>query len=75
MLEWLSDRAKRTIAGAGLAVLGFTTMMTSPYIRSDSLHLSVMVGLMGYTIVFIAGFVALLYGVGFVLLANNLWGH
>jgi hypothetical protein len=46
-------------------------MLASPFI---ALRLSVLTGILAYHVVFLAGFVSLLYGAGYVLLANNLWG-
>lgn len=64
-------RAKKTALGASLSILGLTTMLASPFI---ALRLSVLTGILAYHVVFLAGFVSLLYGAGYVLLANNLWG-
>jgi len=46
-------------------------MFASPYV---ALRLSVLMGIIVFHIIFLIGFVFLLYGVGYVLLANNLWG-
>ncbi|MBN1678582.1 MAG: hypothetical protein JW880_08595 [Candidatus Thermoplasmatota archaeon] len=65
------SRVKKTGIGLSLAAIGLITMFASPYI---ALRLSVLTGILAYHLVFLAGFVSLLYGAGYVLLANNLWG-
>ncbi len=67
--QW--SRLRRTSIGFSLSALGVTTMLSSPYI---ALRMSVLTGILTYHVVFLAGFVTLLYGAGYVLLANNLWG-
>jgi uncharacterized membrane protein len=65
------SRRKGTAVGASLAALGLLTMLASPYI---ALSMSVLIGIIVFHIIFIVGFVLLLYGVGYILLANNFWG-
>jgi len=65
------NRVKRTTIGLSLASLGLITMFGSAYL---AMRLSVMAGILVYHIAFLAGFISLLYGTGYVLLANNLWG-
>ncbi len=68
------DRAKKTLFGLGLTAAGLSAMFASP-IAGTALGLS-KVGNMGtYYLVYFLGFVALLIGVGYVLIANNLWGE
>jgi len=65
------SRRKGTAIGVSLAALGLLTMLASPYI---ALSMSVLIGIVVFHIIFVVGFVFLLYGVGHILLANNLWG-
>lgn len=65
------SRRKGTAIGASLAALGLLTMLASPYI---ALRMSVLIGIIVFHIIFVIGFIFLLYGVGHVLMANNLWG-
>ena len=68
------ERAKKTLFGLGLTAAGLSAMFVSP-LAGTALGLS-MAGNMGtYYLIYFAGFVALLFGVGYVLIANNLWGE
>jgi len=66
-----AQRARKTTIGISLASVGLTTMFASVYI---ALRLSVTTGILAYHVIFLAGFISLLYGTGYVLVANNLWG-
>jgi len=65
------SRRKGTAIGISLASLGLLIMFASPYI---ALSMSVLIGIIAFHIIFVVGFVFLLYGVGYILMANNLWG-
>jgi hypothetical protein len=67
-------RKKKTLIGAALVPTGVLMWFVSPYMRADNLHLSVFIGLVGFTLVFISGFIMTLYGAGLILVDNNLWG-
>ncbi len=65
------SRRKGTAIGVSLAALGLLTMLASPYI---AMSMSILIGIIAFHVIFIVGFVFLLYGVGHILMANNLWG-
>ena len=65
---------KKTLVGAGLAALGFTTIMISPYAGAGWFGVSFPWSIVVYTVVFLLGFVSMLYGAGLVLMENDLWG-
>jgi len=67
-------RKKKTIIGAFLVPMGIFLWFVAPYMRSDSLHFSVLIGLVGYSVVFFIGFIMTLVGAGLILLDNNMWG-
>jgi hypothetical protein len=68
------ERAKKTLLGLGLTLAGLCSMIVSPIVGT-ALGFS-QVGNMGtYYLFYFFGFVALLFGVGIVLMANNLWGE
>lgn len=68
------DRIRKTLTGTGLVAAGLSAMFASP-LAGTAFGLS-QVGNMGsYYLLYLAGFVALLFGVGQVLVANNLWGE
>ena len=54
--------------------MGIFLWFVAPYMRSDSLHFSVLIGLVGYSVVFFIGFIMTLVGAGLILLDNNMWG-
>jgi len=54
--------------------LGFTAMMLSPYAGTGSLGLAFPESIVAYAVIFICGFVSLLYGAGLILIDNDLWG-
>ena len=65
---------KRTPIGATLAVVGLSACLGAFLVSSDVLGLSVGTMLVAYVGIFLAGFVSLLYGIGLVMIDNNLWG-
>jgi len=67
-------RKKKTLIGAAMVPTGILMWFASPYVSSDSFHLSVFVGLVGFSVVFLTGFIITLYGAGLVLVDNGLWG-
>jgi hypothetical protein len=67
-------RKKKTLIGAAMVPTGILMWFASPYMRADSLHLSVPVGLAGFAVVFLTGFIMTSYGAGLILVDNNLWG-
>ncbi len=67
-------RKKRTIIGAFMVPFGIFLWFVAPYMRSDSLNFSILIGLIGYSVVFFIGFIMTLIGAGLILLDNNLWG-
>jgi hypothetical protein len=67
-------RKMKTLIGAAMVPTGIVMWFASPYMRSDSLHLSVLVGLVGFAAVFLTGFIMTLYGAGLILVDNGLWG-
>ena len=67
-------RKKKTLIGAAMVPTGIIMWFASPYLRSDSVHLSVLVGLVGFSVVFLTGFIMTLYGAGLILVDNGLWG-
>jgi hypothetical protein len=68
------SRKKKTFIGVAMVPTGILMWFASPYLRADSLHLSVPVGLAGYALVFLTGFVMTMYGAGLILVDNDLWG-
>lgn len=69
-----SDRARKTAIGVGLAMLGFMTMILSPYAGVGAIAPDFPWSIVAYSAVFISGFVLTLYGAGLVLVVNNMWG-
>ena len=67
-------RKKNTLIGAVMVPTGIIMWFASPYLRSDSFHLSIVVGLAGFAAVFLTGFIMTCYGAGLILVDNNLWG-
>lgn len=67
-------RKKKTLLGAVMVPTGILMWFISPYMRADELHLSVVVGLSGFAVIFLSGFIMALYGTGLILVDNNLWG-
>jgi hypothetical protein len=67
-------RKKKTLIGAAMVPTGILMWFASPYMSSNSLHLSIFVGLFGYGAVFLTGFIITLYGAGLILVDNGLWG-
>jgi hypothetical protein len=67
-------RKKKTLIGAAMVPTGILMWFASPYLRADSLHLSVLVGLVSFSVVFLTGFIMTLYGAGLILVDNDLWG-
>lgn len=67
-------RKKKTLVGAAMVPTGILMWFASPYLRSDSFHLSVVVGLTSFAAVFLTGFIMTLYGAGLILVDNGLWG-
>jgi hypothetical protein len=67
-------RKKKTLIGAAMVPTGILMWFASPYLRSDSFHLSVLVGLVSFSVVFLTGFIMTLYGAGLILVDNDLWG-
>jgi len=57
-----------------LAVVGLSACLGAFLVSSDVLGLSVGTMLVAYVGIFLAGFVSLLYGIGLVMIDNNLWG-
>jgi hypothetical protein len=69
------SRKKKTLVGAAMVPTGILLWFASPYLRSDSIHLSVVVGLTSFAVVFLTGFIMTLYGAGLILVDNGLWGE
>jgi len=67
-------RKKKTLIGAAMVPTGILMWFASPYLRSDNFHLSIVVGLVGFAVVFLTGFIMTLYGAGLILVDNGLWG-
>jgi len=67
-------RKKKTLIGTAMVPTGILMWFASPYLRSDSLHLSILVGLVSFAVVFLTGFIMTLYGAGLILVDNGLWG-
>lgn len=67
-------RAKKTLLGLGLTVTGLSSMAASPF-AGKAMGLSEVLNLGSFYVLYIAGFVLLLFGVGYLLIANNLWGE
>ncbi len=67
-------RAKQTLFGLGLTVTGLSAMAVSPF-AGKAIGLSDVVNLGSFYMMYLAGSVALLFGVGYLLVANNLWGE
>jgi hypothetical protein len=65
---------KRTPIGATLVALGLSACLGAFLVSSDVLGLSVGTMLVAYVGIFLAGFVSLLYGIGLIMIDNNLWG-
>ena len=68
------ERKKKTLIGAVMVPTGVLMWFASPYLRADSFHLSVAVGLAGFAVVFLTGLIMTFYGAGLILVDNNLWG-
>ena len=68
------EKGKKTLFGLGLAATGLTAMVVSP-VAGSALGLSQAANLGSYYLVYLVGFISLLFGVGYVLIANNLWGE
>jgi len=73
--ESLLIRKKKTLIGAAMVPTGIFLWFASPYLRSDSLHLSLLVGLISFAVVFLVGFIMTLYGAGLILVDNDMWGN
>ena len=69
-----SDRAKKTLIGVGLTAAGLSSMVISPTL-GRALGLSELGNMGSYYLIYLLGFISLLFGVGQVLIANNLWGE
>jgi hypothetical protein len=67
-------RAKKTLFGLGLTATGLSSMAVSPF-AGKAVGLSDVLNLGSFYVMYLAGFVVLLFGVGFLLIANNLWGE
>ena len=67
-------RAKKALFGLGLTAAGLSTMAVSPF-AGTALGLSTVVNLGSFYVLYLIGFVSLLFGVGFLLVAGNLWGE
>ena len=68
------ERARKTLLGLGLTGAGLSAMFASPTLGT-TLGLNTVGNMGSYYLVYFVGFVALLSGVGLVLMANNLWGE
>ena len=66
-------RAKKTLFGLGLTATGLSTMAVSPF-AGKAMGLSEVLNMGSFYVLYLTGFVALLFGVGFLLVATNLWG-
>ena len=67
-------RAKKTLFGLGLTFTGLSSMAASPF-AGKAVGLSDVLNLGSFYVLYLAGFIALLFGVGYLLVANNLWGE
>ncbi len=74
--SWLDQhkRAKKTLFGLGMTAAGFSTMFASPF-AGKAIGISDVANLGSFYLLYISGFVVLLFGVGYLLLACNLWGE
>ena len=68
------ERAKKTTLGLGMTAAGLSAMAVSP-VAGRILGLSPVNNMGSYYLLFLIGFISLLFGVGYVLVANNLWGE
>ena len=68
------ERAKKTLFGLGLTAAGLLSMAASPF-AGKAIGLSDVINLGSFYVLYLAGFVLLLFGVGYLLVANNLWGE
>jgi len=66
-------RAKKALFGLGLTATGLSAMAVSPF-AGNAMGLSEVVNLGSFYVLYLAGFVVLLFGVGYLLIAGNLWG-
>jgi len=63
----------RTLLGIGLTAGGLCAMIFSPIVGT-ALGFSPAGNMGSYYLLYLVGFVSLLFGVGIVLIANDMWG-
>jgi hypothetical protein len=69
------SRKKKTLIGAAMVPTGILMWFVAPYMRSDSFHLTIAAGILGFSLIFLTGFIITLYGAGLILVDNDLWGY